>query len=104
MAYLAETQMCLPLYDPAGRIARLKEKVKHYPPRLKERIVADWLWLAEFTPIHARSFAAAADVYTTVGCLARVASCLTQVLYALNESYFLSDKKAIDELASFGCQ
>ncbi len=45
--------------------------------------------------------AAAADVYNTVGCLTRVATNLTQVLFALNETYFMSDKRAMDLIETF---
>ncbi len=99
--YLAETRICIPLYDPAGRIAGLKAQVEPYPARLKEKTVADSLWSAEFSLIFARNFAAAADVYNTAGCLARVAANLTQALFALNETYFISDKKVMEELARF---
>lgn len=99
--YLAETQICLPLYDPEGVIAHLKAQVIHYPPRLKQQIVADSLWSAEFTLLFARDFAAQGDVYNTVGCLTRTVANLTQALFALNERYFLRDKKVMETLATF---
>ncbi len=102
LIYLAETQVCLPLFDPHGEIARLKHRVRIYPPRLKDRIVRDSLWSAEFTLLHARSAAAAGEVYMTAGCLARVAASLTQALFALNETYFMSDKQAMARIAGFG--
>ena len=101
MTYLAETQICLPLYDPQDHIANLKRQVTSYPPKLKQRIITDCLWSAEFTLIHARSFAAADDVYNTVGCLTRSAANLTQVLFALNEVYFMSDKRVMETMAGF---
>ncbi len=55
--YLAETDICIPLYDPLQHIARLKQLVKTYPPKLKEKVVANALWSAEFTLAHASSFA-----------------------------------------------
>lgn len=99
--YLAETAVCIPLYDPAQHIARLKAQVTTYPPRLKARIIADHLWSAEFTLIHARTFAATGDVYNTGGCLTRTAANLTQALFALNEVYFMSDKGVMTTLATF---
>ncbi len=99
MIYLAETHICIPLYDPQMRIAQLKRQVEVYPPRLKQTIIADSLWAAEFTLLHAREFAAQGDVYNTVGCLTRVVSNLTQALFALNERYFLGDKRVLDRLA-----
>ncbi|MEZ4660609.1 MAG: nucleotidyltransferase domain-containing protein [Caldilineaceae bacterium] len=99
--YLAETHICIPLYDPEGRIAQLKAQVANYPPQLKEKIVAGSLWAAEFSLLFARNFAAQGDVYNTVGCLTRVASNLTQVLFALNETYFMRDKKVMETIAAF---
>lgn len=99
--YLAETQICIPLYDPELLIAELKRSVAVYPPKLKQKIIADSLWAAEFTLLHARSFAAQADIYNTVGCLTRMASNITQALFALNERYFIRDKKVLDVVAKF---
>ncbi len=101
MIYLAETQICLPLHDPQGRLAALKHQVITYPPKLKHKIIGECLWSAEFTLLHAQGFAAAGDVYNTVGCLTRVATALTQVLFALNEIYFMSDKRVMDEIVTF---
>jgi predicted nucleotidyltransferase len=99
--YLAETSICLPLYDPKGIIADLKALVDPYPPALKANITQNMLWSVDFTLTHARTFAAQGDVYTTVGCLTRAMSFLTQVLFALNETYFISDKKAIAAIDTF---
>lgn len=99
--YLAEIQICIPLYDPHALIANLKRQVATYPPQLKQKILNDSLWSAEFTLNHARAFAARGDVYNTVGCLARVSANLTQALFALNERYFLRDKQVLDLIAGF---
>ncbi len=99
--YLAETQICIPLFDPAGMIAELKRSVQIYPPELKRKVTADSLWSAEFTLLHARGFAAQGDVYNTSGCLTRAAANLTQTLFALNETYFLRDKQVMQTLARF---
>jgi predicted nucleotidyltransferase len=99
--YLAETSICLPLYDPHGWISRLKRQVEEYPPLLKAKTVSDTLWLAEFSLIHADGFARSGNGYALTGTLTRAASYLTQALFALNETYFLSDKTAIAEMAHF---
>jgi hypothetical protein len=101
VGYLAETQICIPLYDPGRRMVELKKQVEIYPPGLKQKIVSDSLWGAEFTLKFARTFAEKADIYNTVGCLTRVAAHLTQALFALNERYFLSDKKVMETIALF---
>ena len=99
--YLAETQICIPLYDPGLLITQLKRRVEVYPPKLKEKIISDSLWAAEFTLLHARGFAAQGDIYNTVGCLTRVVSNITQALFALNESYFIRDKQVLQTIGRF---
>lgn len=101
VTYLAETQICIPLYDPDLLIAGLKQQVATYPPKLKRKVTEDSLWLAEFALHHARDFALQGDIYNTVGCLTRAASYMTQALFALNERYFIRDKKVMDVVASF---
>ncbi len=102
--YLAETQICRPLYDPQKVIAHLKALVADYPPALKQKVVADSLWSVEFTLLHAPAFAERGDVYNSVGCLTRCATNLTQALFALNETYFLTDKRALRTIAGFALQ
>ena len=99
--YLAETNICRPLYDPHGVIAELKRQVAVYPAKLQEKLVADTLWAAEFSLLFARDFAAKGDVYNTVGCLTRITGNLTQALFALNEQYFMRDKQVMETIATF---
>ena len=99
--YLAETQVCIPLYDPDEYIAKLKQQVAVYPPKLKQRIIVDSLWAAEFTLLFTRNYADQGDIYNTVGCFTRVASNLTQSLFAINERYFIRDKHVLDTVANF---
>mgnify|MGYP000894776173 CR=1 FL=1 len=99
--YLAETSICLPLYDPHVHINRLKQRVQTYPPLLRERIIQDGLWNAEFTLSFARTFAKQNDIYNTTACLVRIAANLTQVLFALNHTYFLREKKVMEVIGGF---
>lgn len=101
VTYLAETSICLPLYDPRGHLTRLKQRVATYPPLLKTKTINSGLWLAEFSLANAESYARNGNGYAVVGTLARTAAYLTQVLFALNETYFMSDKTALAEMASF---
>ena len=75
--------------------------IKTYPPKLKEKVVANSLWSAEFTLAHASSFAKYGDVYNAAGCLVRISSNLTQALFALNERYFISDKRVMEVTENF---
>ena len=99
--YCAEVQICKVLYDPGGVISELKSKVAHYPQPLKSRIINGFLWDAEFTFEVAKKPAARGDVYFVAGCLTRIASDLVQVLYALNETYFISDKRMYADKQKF---
>lgn len=99
--YLAETQICLPLYDPHGALADLKAQTAPYPALLKEKTVAGALWMAEFSLLHVEGYAAAGNLYAAAGTLARTASFIVQALFALNETYFLSDKAAVGDMAGF---
>ena len=99
--YLAETQVCIPLFDPQQQMKRLKRRVKIYPPKLKEMVVKNSLWSVEFTLAHAGSFSRQGDIYNTAGCLVRISANLTQALFALNERYFISDKRLMEVMAQF---
>jgi hypothetical protein len=99
--YLAETAICVPLHDPHGVLATLKTRVREYPPALRDAIISVHGWGGEFSLYHARGAAARGDVYNTVGGLMRTAGHLTQVLFALNRVYFLSDKGALEAIDRF---
>ena len=96
--YLAETKSCIVLYDPGNIISELKAAVQDYPPKLKQAIIQLCLWHAEFTIWHADYFAKKTDIYNTVGCLARAVKNIITVLFAVNELYPISDKRAVELL------
>lgn len=101
VTYLAETKTCIPIFDPESLIQVLKEKVKLYPDALKNTIIQQNLWSVEFTLLHAKKCAKGNDLYTTTGCVTRILSCLTQVLFALNNEYFISDREAMNSIDHF---
>lgn len=94
VVYFGETSICVPLYDPKGEIARLKKYVAAYPEPLRKRIVQESLWGAEFSLRICRTFSESGDVYNATGCMTRVAQFLVHALFALNKTYFVSDKYA----------
>ena len=100
--YLGEIAAMLPLFDPHGRVAALKERVLEYPEPLRRAVVQNTLWGVEFGLAgFARKLAARGDVYATVGCLARFAHQLVLVIFALNRTHPVNDKTAIAEIAEF---
>jgi len=96
--FLAETHSSVPLYDPEGIIGKLKEEVREYPQKLKQSVIQQSLWSAEFTIWQAESFASKADVYNTVGCFTRAIKGIVTALFAINELYPIGDKRAIEIL------
>jgi predicted nucleotidyltransferase len=91
--YLAETYHCKVLFDPNESIAALKRKIEIYPAKLKQTIINDFLWNAEFSFAHAHKAAQRGEIYFVAGCLTRITNCLVQTVYALNETYFIGEKK-----------
>lgn len=92
---LSETQSSLPLYDPDSIIKDLKESVKLYPQKLKQSVIQQSLWSAEFTIWQAEKFADKNDTFNTVGCLTRATKSIITSLFAINELYPMGDKRAI---------
>ena len=102
--YLGEIAVCVPLFDPAGRVEGLKRRVADYPEALRQAVVRDHLWMAEFTlSAFAPKFAARSDSYGTASCLTRATNHLVLVLFALNRRYLINDKTALVEIAEFEC-
>jgi Domain of unknown function (DUF4037)/Polymerase beta, Nucleotidyltransferase len=99
--YCAEIQMSKILYDPVGAIQKLQSMVTHYPQALKNKIINAFVWDTEFTLQVATKSAKRGEVYFVAGCLTRIASNLVQVLYALNETYFISDKRLYQDVEQF---
>jgi hypothetical protein len=93
-SYLAEVALCQPLHDPEDEIAALKLLAQPYPPALRQALVGS-LWEASFALETTRKAAQRGDVFHVSGSLFRCAACLTQVIYALNQHYWLNEKGAV---------
>jgi predicted nucleotidyltransferase len=99
--YLGEIDCCVPLADPDGAIAELKQLVRPYPPLLRAALLQRFLFEAAFSLDGAEKGAKRGDVVYVAGCLFRTIGCLVQVLYAASERYCLNEKGALREVASF---
>ena len=100
--YLGEIAVCVPLFNPEARLHGLKRRVAGYPEALRQAVVQDYLFMAEFTlTAFAPKFAARADAYGTVACLTRAVNELVLALFALNRKYPINDKTALAEVAEF---
>ncbi len=102
---LSDLAHMLPVDDPGGMLARWKDDVGHYPPKLRQAIIERYLGAARFWPhnFHYKSAVERCDSIYTVGIVQQVVHNLIQVLFAVNETYFPGDKKldiALDHLAA----
>jgi hypothetical protein len=86
------------LCDAEDALAPLKASVHVYPEALRGAIINTHGWGAEFSLYHAEVAAARGDVYGAAAGIARVASHLTQVVFALNRVYFATDKGALESI------
>lgn len=98
---LGELGVCLPLWDPEGRLAALTEQVRSYPAALADQVIASGLRQVDFALMFARAGAERADVPYTVRCLSRIVTYLDQVVFALNRAWFINDKTVSREIAGF---
>lgn len=99
--YLAEIHCCHPLLDPLGVLAQLKQRVSVYPAPLRTSLVTKFLYDASFMLELTRPAATRSDVFHVSGCLFRCAAAMVQVLFALNETYFMNEKGALSTIDSF---
>ncbi|MGC4120036.1 MAG: nucleotidyltransferase domain-containing protein [Myxococcales bacterium] len=100
--YLGEVAVAVPLFNPQGRLEPLKRRVARYPEALRQAVVKDYLWAAEFgLAAFARKFASRGDPFGTAACLTRAVNQLIHVLFALNRTYPLNDKTFLAEIDAF---
>jgi predicted nucleotidyltransferase len=99
--YLAQLAYCVPLTDPFDEVATLKALTSPYPPKLKRALVDVNLWEAGFALDTSRKSAKRGDVFHVSGSLFRCAACLIQVLFALNETYWLNEKGSLHTAGAF---
>lgn len=100
---LSDLYNMTPIDDPAGILARWKAQVSHYPPKLRQAIIATYLGKARFWPqnFHYRTAVERCDTLYVTGIVHQVVHNLIQVIFALNQVYFPGDKKlalALDHL------
>ena len=101
---LSDLHKMKPLEDPTGILAGWQERIAHYPPALRQRILREYLGAAQFWPenFHYKSAVQRRDVIYTSGIVQQVIHNLIQVVFALNEEYFPGEKKlaiALEHLA-----
>lgn len=93
--YLAEVALCRSLWDPNKTVENLKAQVIPYPPGLKKAIVNLFWWEVDFSLQIAKKSISRGDVTYAAGSCFRAVTCLMQVLFAINEQYWMNEKGAV---------
>ncbi len=99
--FAGQVHVAKALYDPTGAFEKLKEQVKVYPPKLQTLLIKDFSWQAEFALAIAEKSAKRRESFYVAGCLFQSAACLVQMLFALNEKYFINEKGSVDLVETF---
>jgi hypothetical protein len=99
--YLGELRICRPLWDPDGVLVALRARVAVYPPALKRAVIRRWLGGQRMWWPVLHKLAGRGDAYNVAGGVNRMAAALTQVLFALNDVYFVADKGALERIEGF---
>jgi predicted nucleotidyltransferase len=99
--YLAEVALGRSLWDPTGRLQALQAQTRSYPTLLKQTILQKFFWEAEFCLGIARKSISRRDVTYASGCCFRGVMCLMQILFALNEQYWMNEKGAVALASTF---
>lgn len=99
--YLAEVAVCQPLWEADGQLASLKQRVLPYPLALQQALLQKFAWEVDFALGTGKKSIARQDVTYAAGCCFRAAACMLQVLFALNEQYWLNEKGALRSANTF---
>ena len=92
--YLAEIALCKVLWDPSGLIGEMKSRTEPYPRTLQKAIIQKFMWEAQFSLEIGIKGLHKKDLSYIAGSWFRSVSCLNQVLFALNETYWMNEKGA----------
>lgn len=93
--YLAEVALCKILWEQDARVSSLKDLTCPYPPQLKHALITKFAWEIRFALDTGRKSADRQDVTYAAGCAFRAVMCMLQVLFALNETYWMNEKGAL---------
>jgi hypothetical protein len=99
--YAGEIAIAQTLHDPGGAVAACKARLMPYPEALRRALVARCSEEGRFFLAIAQKAAARGDVTYVTGCAFRAASCLLQVVFALNREWLINEKGALAMAANF---
>ncbi|MBS6954524.1 MAG: nucleotidyltransferase domain-containing protein [Enterocloster asparagiformis] len=89
------------LYARDRGFEQMKRRAESYPEELRRALISFFMFEANFSCSLARAYAGRDDIYYVAGQLFRAASALNQVMFALNRTYCLNEKKAVLRIRDF---
>lgn len=102
--YAAETHFCQPLWeDPSLPLQKLKDGLYStgtYPPKMRQAMVQTFLWEADFSLACGRKPALAGELNYAMGSVFRAVSAWVQVLFAVNQTYLMNEKHALQRVST----
>ena len=99
--YMGEVDVCRLLWESGGTLSALKSRTDPYPVALKQAMVSMFRGEADFSLSNAKKSIERGDVTYAAGCCFRSVACIFQVLFALNEVYWLNEKGALAMAETF---
>lgn len=93
--YAGEIATCRALHDPHGVVASRKARLTPYPEALARALIARFADEGRFFVAMAQKAAARGDLAYVAGCVFRAASCLLQVVFAINRQWLINEKGAV---------
>ena len=93
--YMAEVALSKLLWEADGEISALQERTRPYPEKLKQALIQKFAWEVDFSLLVGKKSLERADVAYVAGCCFRCVACILQVIFALNEQYWLNEKGAV---------
>ncbi|MFF5293922.1 nucleotidyltransferase domain-containing protein [Paractinoplanes globisporus] len=98
-AYVGELVLSRILADPTGELAEARDRMRVYPPKLSEALVAG-LWEADFLVAGARKAVSRADSAYVAGCLFRVVGVCAHALHGAARKWLINEKGAVAATAA----
>lgn len=93
--YRGELAVSQVLYAKNEAFTAWKKRAEAYPERMRVAILSQFLFESDFSCVFAEKYWEKGDAYYLAGHLFRSVSALNQVLFALNRTYCLNEKKAV---------
>lgn len=100
--YMGEVALCRELYSGSDALARLKDRLRDYPPLYRRAAMDKFVWESGFSLACGRKAANKHDVLYASGSLFRAGVAQAYALYALNRMYCINEKGCLARLESDG--